>query len=414
MTLATETQIKNVSAAQAKTPRNSPGIFSSVIAWTIIWIVLLDCILPLGQQKENTKFDEHFTGKLNRMLGSQYHPDMIILGSSVGISSCFYSDASLGVTRKDANEQVKCAYLGAEHLKQQIRKNSGTYLSMANLSGAGGMISDGYMAVLKAVEFKRPPKYVVLETVSRDLFDSTVRSIGQTPYYQFLVAKHPDTGDGLPKGITAVLDTIKRSQLSASLTTISNDERLFQSQERLQIAFDSILSSLWPFYKKRATMKAEVVNESAKLLNRETSIYSAAIALREKTAAATPGAVFDPKAYSIQVDGQPQISRFESELLYFKKLLALCQKEHIKMVFVNMPVGEEYRAKVPPPLRKRYPDELFKIAESFGATSVNLDTKDFNQSDFIDFIHVNARGGVKVNELLSKELQAKNFFGTVK
>lgn len=414
MTLATETQIKNVSPAQTKLPRNPHWIFSSVIAWTLIWIVLFDCVFLFNLPKDNQKFEEHFTGKLNRLLGSEYHPDMIILGSSVGVSSCFYSDASLGVTRKDANEQVKCAYLGAEHLKQQIRENSGVHLSMANLSGAGGMISDGYMAVLKAVEFKRPPKYVVLETVSRDLFDSTVRAIGQTPYYQFLVAKHPDTGEGLPKPITAVLDTIKRSQLAASLATISNDEKLLLSQERLQIAFDSILSSVWTYYKKRATVKTEIVDDTAKFLHRETSIYSAAIALREKTAAATPGAVFDAKAYSIQVDGQPQISRFESELLYFKKLLALCQKEHIKMVFVNMPVGEEYRAKVPPPLRKRYPDELFKIAKSFGATTVDLDTKDFKQSDFIDFIHVNARGGVKVNELLSKELQAKNFFATAK
>lgn len=414
MTLATETHIQNVSPTQTKPARTTPWIFSSVIAWTLLFIGICDCVFVFKHPPVKQEFGKHYTGKLNRLFSSQYHPDMIILGSSVGISSCFYSDATVGVTEKNANEQVKCAYLGAEHLKQQIRKNSNVNLSMANLSGAGGMISDAYMAVQKAVEFKRAPKYVVLETVSRDLFDSAVPNIGQTYYYQFLVAQHPDSDNGLPKSITAVLDSLKRSQLAASLTTIANDERLFLSQERLQIAFDSILSSIWSFYRQRASLKAAIVDGTANVLNRETSIYSAAIALREKTAAATPGAVFDSKANSIQVDGQPQISRFESELLYFKKLLALCKKEHIKMVFVNMPVGEEYRAKVPPPLRKRYPDELFRIAESFGATSVNLDTKAFNQSDFIDFIHVNARGGVKVNELLSKELQAKNFFAIAK
>lgn len=381
------------------------------MVWTLILIIVFDCFFSYFQPHERQEFDGHYTGKLNRVLSSVYHPDMIILGSSVGVSSCFYSDSSLGITDKDANEQVKCAYLGAEHLKKQIKGNSGLHLSMANLSGAGGMISDGYMAVQKAVEFKRPPKYVILEMVSRDLFDSSVRNLGQTPYYQFLVTKHPDTGEGLPKPVTAVLDSVKRSQLAAALTTISNDERLFLSQERLQIAFDSILGSVWTFYKKRSSARSSVVDWTAKTLDRETSIYSAAIALKAKIAnPSISAAVGDTREYSKQVDGQPQISRFESELLYFKKLMELCQKEHIKIAVVNMPVGAEYRAKVPPPLRNRYPKELFKIARGYGATTVNLDTTQFNQSDFIDFIHVNARGGVKVNELLSKELQAKNFF----
>ncbi len=105
------------------------------------------------------------------------------------------------------------------------------------------------------------------------------------------------------------------------------------------------------------------------------------------------------------MDQTPQLGRFEDEKVYFVKLLQVCKNNNIRLILVNMPVTESYENLVPTELRSRWPSEIQKAAKQYGFEVLDFnDKRVFTAQDFIDAAHLNQKGSLKLNDLLSREI----------
>lgn len=85
------------------------------------------------------------------------------------------------------------------------------------------------------------------------------------------------------------------------------------------------------------------------------------------------------------------------QLKRFNEALALCDKNHVKVVVVNMPLTSYNRELIKKPLYDRYMREATAIAEKNGAPFIDMDKDDlFTLTDFYDSTHLNETGGKKL------------------
>ncbi len=68
-----------------------------------------------------------------------------------------------------------------------------------------------------------------------------------------------------------------------------------------------------------------------------------------------------------------------------------------------MPVTQSYENLVPTELRSRWPSEIQKAAKQYGFEVLDFnDKRVFTAEDFIDTAHLNQKGSLKLNDLLSR------------
>jgi hypothetical protein len=91
--------------------------------------------------------------------------------------------------------------------------------------------------------------------------------------------------------------------------------------------------------------------------------------------------------------------------VYFEKFVKLCKDNSIELVVVFLPVGGEYKSKVPVALRKRFPGDCLDIAKRYDIKALDYIKKTaFNSSDFSDFVHLNKSGAVKLTDMMASDL----------
>jgi lysophospholipase L1-like esterase len=83
-------------------------------------------------------------------------------------------------------------------------------------------------------------------------------------------------------------------------------------------------------------------------------------------------------------------------MVFFRKSLALCKKEHIKCVVVNMPMAAAYRARLDSLLDKQYLTETQKACSEYNARYLDFNDAEFVDDDFSDGFHTNVVGAEKV------------------
>lgn len=370
-------------------------VAAQICAWTIASALVLDVAARVAFESPSAETN---LPRYQEFLNSQNKSDVVVLGSSVALCSSFCADESL----KRLNEKDKYRYTDAIYLEKKLQENCGENFSCKTLATSGSMASDAWILTKKLVEFDKKPKLLVFETVSRDFFDASMPQIGDTPVYKTIASLHPESKSTfLPKPVVEAVDYLWRSPFITALTITFADTRFLTDPERLQFCVDSIASSVSYAYKARAEHRNWLAQRFCALLNRGSSLPESSQNEFIERKKRNPFASLS----TVSVDSRPQEKRYADELVYFEKFVKLCKDNSIELVVVFLPVGSEYKSKVPVALRKRFPGDCLDIAKRHDIKALDyIEKTAFNSADFSDFVHLNKSGAVKLTDMMASDL----------
>lgn len=386
-----------------------PRLGTCMIFWIVMIVMAVDI---LSRSTEQVYEATGYVDKLIDFFQSDSKPDLILLGSSVALSSSFESDRAIGIL---TDGDRKHTYTGAEQLARSIESATGKRLSAVNLACFGAMTDYCWMCTEKMIEFKKVPKVIIYEAVSRDFFDASMPRVFENPYYRALAFLHP-TSAALPAPVASAIDWLVSQPLMVALSSLGGDDPTLEGPERMRYEFDALARACLSLYDKRVKISSGLTNLAGGLLNRPTSLHASLQKNMIENKKSNPFSQLSAApAGAYQTDPTPQLQRFEQERAYFGKLLKLCKEKGIELVVVNMPVTSEYDALVPTPLRSRWPAQVAEPLQEYGFTLIDLDNKRiFTRDHFIDMAHLNQKGSLKVNFLLSSELSKRGILDRVK
>lgn len=403
MTVAIPTKPAEKKVAGGKTPSLKDVLLSSMFVWMIVLTIAVDQASRLVYSHVETGYSQ----KLTNFFDSDRHPDVLLFGSSIALSSSFESDAAIGIlTRKDQKNN----YYGAVQLQNCIQSETGKKLKVENLACFGSMANHAWLEAEKLVEFGKIPKAIIYEIASRDFFDASIPRSFESEYYRTLAFLHPKRSQANP--LQSVGDLVANSHFVTLVRNLVSDPQTLKNPDRLRFEFDSALGALICVYRHRLEILAELSNRGSSLFSRASSFEGAVSKIEIENKKKNPFAkVSAQSAGTYAVDSAPQLGRFEDEKVYFLKLVQVCRANNIKLIVVNMPVTVQYENLVPTELKPRWPKEVREATENAGFAFINLnDQKVFPSGDFIDFAHLNQSGAMKVNGLIAKEIARRDLF----
>ena len=414
MTIATPTKTEEKRTTVSKPVRFKNAVFSSMFVWILVIFVACDQVSRIFDKHESTGF----SSKLINFFQSDRHPDILLIGSSLALSSSFESDSAIGILTDRAQHNN---YYGAVQLQNAIESTTGKKLTAENLACFGAMTNHAWMIAEKLVEFHKTPKVLIYETASRDLFDASIPRSFQSEYYRTLAFLHPQSSGAsnspnspnspnFLNSMRSVLDSILQSHAVTLVQNLVSDPLTLKNPDRLRFEFDSAIGALVYAYRQRVDILATMTDAIARFFDRESSLQASAAKMEIENKKKNPFAQLSSRPQSTYVvDATPQIGRFEDEKGYFLKLLSVCKENNIRLIVVNMPVTPQYENLVPTELRPRWPKEAKEATEKYGFAFFDLnDKKVFSKGDFLDLAHLNRRGSLKLNDLISKEIAKRN------
>jgi len=376
----------------------------------VVWFLVIFCACELvARCCFSIRDSTPYSTKLSNFFLSDGHPDVLLFGSSVAVSSAFESDSSLGLTKNHLKEM----YYGAVQLGQSLEAKTGKKLSINNLAVFGAMTNNAWMCATKLVEFKKIPKVMIYETASRDFFDAGMPKSFESDYYRVMASMHPKNSSKLiPAPLMAVYDLIVEGTPLAMVQNLVFDEQALRNPDLIHYETDYAFGAISYIYHERIRILTDLTTVAMRLTNRESTFQFSSEKNQLENRKKNPfSKISSAPTSTFVVDSAPQVGRFAEEKAYFIKLLQVCRHNHIKLIIVNMPVTPTYDALVPTPLRPRWPSELESEAKKYGFEVLNLDDRNvFSKADFIDFAHLNKGGAVKLNELLAKEIARRGLF----
>lgn len=375
-------------------------LLQSTFFWLFVVLILIDfgissvhplkfvnCIkyLPLDQNSVVSKIPEFFS--------SQGRPDVLVLGSSLPMTAIALCDAEyVGGINKNNVSAIR-TYTKALYLDRLLEKRFGKHFNIFNLSCYACMASDAYLLLSRALDAGKAPRVVFWGIAPRDFMDNTVPAVGKTPVYEVL------------QDWRCLAD-------------------IWQRHMNLCETRDFLASSTWYYFRVKADYRTFLQAVAADLLNHPLTLFDASAKEQSATAdslrqADKPGSALADTSNKSHLErdlanykeryNPPNYKRYNEELVYFQKLLALCQKHNIQAVIINMPISSLNKSLIPSDLYKHYLSDSAKITANLGATFINLDKSNlFQLSDFFDSVHTNASGGKKWQDHLIGQLPNLN------
>lgn len=381
-------------------------LLSSTTAFTLVFLALFDAALvafrPL-QYIHDLRFiplDQHpMVSKIPVYMESNRKIDVLVLGSSLPMCAIAeYDEKIYGKPNcKDVTQLRR--YLGAKYLEQQLSSKLARPVNAANLSIVACMASDMYIILSKSIEAGKRPDVAVLCIAPRDFVDNLVQPIGRTPPFEVL-QDWKSLGDVL------------RRDMSAAETR------------------DLLISAAWYYYRVKVDYRTVLTQYFANLVSHPPTLYHSihgsgsgarvtSVVKKEsefRQAAemkiCSVGSIDKVEvdklpAQQADMDSSkgdryrpPNFKRFALEINFFRKLLALCKKENIECVVVNMPMSVAHRSILDKRLDRQYVTETQSACSTYGAHYFDFNDQQFVDSDFNDGFHVNASGAEKVMKRL--------------
>lgn len=302
-------------------------------------------------------------------------PDVIVFGSSQMGSAQATADAKFLARWIDVVTHRKIVFL-----EDQLKNRSGRATSVLSLAIPGAMISDGYL-ITKTLIKDQKPSTVVITLAPRDFIDDTLPAPFATDQFKFFsryvplgaleAAAYPD--------FFARLDTlVKRLPLSQLGTTI------------------------------HAAFKQDVAATSVKandVLKALTSVASDPRPGQWVVPPTMPDLWTDnTKEYKNRFKG-PNMEHYAGQMQFFRAWLKELQSSGIEIVVVGMPSMEMNRALLPDKFWKKFRTDVTDESRKRGASFVDLTASDaFVKADYLDTVHLNARGAEKLFPLIADEV----------
>lgn len=328
--------------------------------------------------------DQHpMVSKIPVYMESREHVNYLLMGSSLPMCAIAEYDRKL-FGAPDCNDPFQLRrYREAKYLEKELSGKLGKPVKAANMSIVSCMASDLFVILSKSVSSGKKPDAVILCIAPRDFVDNLVQPIGRTPPFEVLQdwkSLNDILGRNLPK------DEVR----------------------------DLLISAAWYYYRVKVDYRTVLTQWFSNLVNHPTSLYYATQTNSSGASAPDMAERTEPEAkpktlaeFNKVYEARyrpPNYKRFALEFEFFVKLLALCQKEKIECVVINMPMTASHHDMLDPALDKQYLDETQKACREYGAHFLDFYDGRAAVSEFSDGLHVNLTGSKKFQDRLVSEL----------
>jgi len=282
------------------------------------------------------------------------------------------------------------------------------------------MISDQFMLAKALFNEDHKPKLVVIGVNPRDFMDNSFQSVNSTDAFNYLRPYVDLKGLGnyaftdlfswlnwQIEGLPARQLTTRYAPTIAGLENKIFDDCLIRLTQAARAQNDKVKTAASPAGAEQNVNGTEQVaagqtaadqkaddHESLKAIYGNTQEVTAG---KWKVVASTWGAFQDnTREYAMRYKN-PDPPIYPIEKRFFEEFLAYLQAEDIKVLVVGMPSLWPNRALLPEKFWKDFRADVAASTTKYGGTWLDLyDDPRFNNTDYLDTVHLNPAGGFKL------------------
>lgn len=368
------------------------NLFNSYLKSNFIWLFfallltegLVGYFHPLKfVHVEGTVLKDHdFVGcKVNELLKDSKLTNTIVLGDSTGDGICVYPDmVKLNLPLTSYTWYYYCDAKYASHVLQERLKLP---ISIKNLSFSGSLMSDQTLLCNKLIQFGAKPKLAIITLVPRPFLDTTVN----------------------PK-------------LSPIKNYFDNRFKNLSEAKNFRELFENVLISNSSIYRTRSDYATVLFSLSCNTLNRPLNSYQKAAGITQKNKVCisgfeekiNPSICSDNKLINSDVNHYKKAYQFDPSVFDYQyqqleHMLHILSKNEIQIVLVKLPLSKTNLGLLPKEYQDRFDLKLERSAASYQAKLLDLQNDSrFDATDFIDSVHLNANGSLKLWDILSEKM----------
>ncbi len=383
------------------------AILASTFLWTCALIVAASAamswfipieLLKKGELVGKTMRFQSGADKLGTYFSSREPADVLLIGSSLFLYPAIRCDDAQNnrPARYDETYLVNdiSNYLSAQYFEKRLTEETDRAISVANLSTAGGIISDQYHIFRRVCASGRKPKLLICDISPREFSDQSLQEPAKTVVY----SKIADWN-------------------------CLND--LFDSEHNAEAVSQCLLGYVWIAYRERTAMRNFFVNSAAWLTGHAPDLQRAVDAdvhqrpesknLQSYLRTLLPKAHSKPhyrqlnsmaddlRHYQFMYTPVKQ-TMINTQFVYLERLLADAKRENVKVCLVQMPLTKANLQLLPDSVLDNIFTKSKQLAQKYSAQYCTPDSVDkFVDSDFEDSAHLNAEGGRKLFDTLTAE-----------
>lgn len=370
------------------------------------------------------------TEALRQCIESKTNPDVVILGSSLTVTALSYPDFNLGLA--PMNELNSC-YIQSRLLDSLLKESVRKEFKTVNLSCLAATPADAYMLTCELFRRKKKPQILIYGIEPRAMADNLTPLGGAlggkvalelTPYYD---------SPGMIENVHLGAHRIYRAAAPAPVKMYVSDlnkklGRLGENPKQEEVQ-NTLVSHFWHLYR--------VKNEIASLMQNKTEVL---FSFRQKntksksiTETSSPKVSCIPQNLALTENTKTEqnkpwdtvsSARMKKQLVQYKvhympanqekmsqnteilkKMAELCKKNAVTLCLVKMPISKENQELVPAEIAQAYDANLALIAQKYDSILLDL-RQGFESTDFMDTVHLNAKGGEKFQRKLVSGLQS--------
>jgi hypothetical protein len=390
--LATLQRIQNPSKVQTKSALQSRAL-AALVAFVAANSFVNAALGPAGSALDSRSLSEsNYTSPMYGTwtwwmargfvkISAAKHPDIAIMGSSQVNSPSWAADAHL------LQKPLDCLDHREVYALERGLSTAGKTLTVVNCAVQGGMISDYYM-IEKSLFQKaaQTPQLVIVCVSPRDFIDNKLPAASSTEPFRFF-SRFVDSGR---LSVLAYPDW--RERCFAFLDTTIN---------RLPL---KRLNNLWSV-QQQTDVSAKPV-QASNMLAQAISNGQLQVKLGEW--------VVPPDMEHVFVDNTAEYQKryavakpvsYAIQLSFFREMLTDLRNHGCQVMVVQMPTLPMNQVLLPETFWQDFKQTLAGLCVENKASMLDLtQDKDFRKSDYLDTVHLNDHGGIKLFEKLSKAL----------
>jgi hypothetical protein len=364
-----------------KNIRSSVPISTAAVA--IILLLVANASL-LGQKNlsRESKLDPHASDALAvaefcRTASKQ--PDIALLGSSL------VAVASVQAAAIAAEKPVdRLTHRQSESFDRALHANLGMNASTVSLALGGAMASDAYLLTKYVLNSKQSPRAIIYGISVRDFQDNMMFGVETSEAFKLFHG-----ADDLPD-VWQLPHVTPDTKLSLTLSSVSplweNRDTL---SKQLMVAALKPASDTFPFFaKSKSAAGTPSIKIDGPLAPGESVSHPSADHMKE--------------AYLMRYNPIAP-DQIKTQFRYFNHLLELCNRYHVPILIVNMPITDANLAIMPPQLYQYYITETKRLCKQNSVEFQDLNQRPLNQpSNFLETVHLNPQGSTAFFDALAK------------
>jgi hypothetical protein len=318
-------------------------------------------------------------------VNSPHQPEVVICGSSQ-IGGLQAADARVLNKPIDFVENHHC-----DVLERDLKNSMGVspYVFISALPGA--MVSDHFAIAKSLFASRGKPALLILTVSPRDFIDNTLPGAGSTEPYRFF-SSHCDLSD---------CNDLAYNDAWSRLSHFVGSELPLR---KLTVALDNI-SKQWS--EKNAAAAIDTAGGESIQTAQADVAQQVKFVMGGYQGNIRPGqAVLYPSSLKIFVNNVGDYKKryrnthpanYEAQMTYFKNYLNFLSDEGVRVLVVGMPLTKLNRDILPGDFWQEFRGRLLLGCGGAGAEWLDLsDSSAFTNDDFVDTVHLNADGGVKL------------------